>query len=188
MYLEFTQPKLDCPFWLCVVTQMKLMMPNIKTQLLAVVMGGVCLYLYICFAGVFSVFLVDIGYLQYQAKFICSLGFSPVTRKILYWSVISVQDLIVQIAIVILILYFFSEKFRLKLYSSIFFLLVGSVISDFFVFNFSQAGYSSSIFSNSHFFSNIYISFFCNSVLWCFVFFISILIGKKIYVSQHYAS
>jgi hypothetical protein len=157
---------------------------HIRTKLLAVILGGVCLYVYLCFAGVFTVFLIDIGYYNLELKAIRFISDSSDLRSIIYWFSVFLKDFAVQILISMLFLYWFSVKLRKGIAINTILLSVGALIANFLIYHFSAFKEFDTFFSYSSFFESTIFCYLFNIFLWCIIFFISILMASKVRTIQ----
>ena len=156
----------------------------ISPLLLSILLGGLCLYTYLCFQGVFTALLVDIGYYKLISKAICSLSGSGITRTIIYKIIFFLKDVLVQLFLCAVFIYWFSLIFRKRILFSAFFLLIGAIVVDYyFVLKYSD-DFFGSILSYTMFFNGIIMSYVFNIILWFLVFMASIVLASAIKVRQ----
>lgn len=157
---------------------------NLLPLFVSIILGGACLYAYTCFQGVVSVWLIDIGYYKVLSKFICAL-FDPGSSRTFSFQIINfLKNILVQIILCTLFLYWFLQLFRGRLIISCFSLLLGALITDlFFYFQYSNELFTS-ILSYTIFFDKIILNYLFNIILWGLVFALSIILADFVRSSQ----
>jgi len=157
---------------------------QIKTKILPVILGGTCLYVYICFSGQIFQFLVDSGYTKIEISAIRWLFDSTYLRKATFLLLIFIKDIISQISIVSLLTYFFSARLIADIRANSYRMLLGSLLSAFIIYRPNGNLERVISFSYSPFCQNYIVCFIFNSLLWYFIFYASILLTSKIYAYQ----
>ena len=151
---------------------------DLPTITLSIVLGASCLYIYLCFQGIFTVLMVDIGYYRVLNKF-ASIFFDPGLMKAILFQVINyLKDILVQLFICIVFLYWLSPSFRKRFFLSCVFLLIGAIIADYLIYLKYSNDFFVSVLSYTPFFDGIMISYLFNALLWLFVFGTSIILAN----------
>ena len=162
----------------------KLPMIDILTLGLSMIIGGICLYVYLCFQGVFTAFLVDIGYYKLISKAICSLGEPGNFRKIVFVSIFFLKDVLVQIFMCLVFIYWFALLFRKRILLSALFALIGAIIADYYLYFKYSGDPFGPVFSYTMLFDGILANYLFNIFLWFSVFIISITLSSALKVRQ----
>lgn len=153
---------------------------NLIVSFASIILGGVCLYVYLYFQGIVTVWLTDIGYYKILSKFTCTL-FDPGSSRSLFFQIINFfKDILVQLILCTLFLYWFSRLFRKRLIISCFSLLAGAFITDlYFYFKYSNEFFNS-LLSYTIFFDGIILNYLFNITLWGLIFALSIILANSI--------
>ena len=147
-------------------------------NLIALFLGGICVYIYIPFVGYgFSFFMEQELYRQIQSTIINFGKIGIMIFKIFHF----LQDAIFLFIVCIPALYFFAEKLRKQLPYSLVFLLVGALIGDYYLyFSASSISFPQNIsFSYSIFFGTTLLSYLWKLCVLGSVFYISIMFGMR---------
>lgn len=129
-------------------------------------------------------FLLDIGYYRLEHKIYVYFDFSNETRKIFFWSMVFLKDLLIQVIIGTVFIYWFSLKLKRNLCINLVFLLFGALAADYLIYVFSTYKDLGTFFSYSPFFDNMMATYLYNIVLWSIIFYLSIMIASIIKFQQ----
>jgi hypothetical protein len=138
----------------------------------------------LCFQGVFTALLIDIGYYKLINKAICSLSGAGSTRTIIYKIIFFLKDVLVQLFLCTVFIYWFSLIFRKRILLSALFLLIGAIVVDYYYILKYSDDFFESILSYTMFFDGTVISYIFNIILWFLVFMASIVLASAIKVRQ----
>ena len=152
---------------------------------MSMIVGGICLYVYLCFQGVFTAFLVDIGYYKLISKAICSLGEPGSLRKTVFISIFFLKDILVQLFMCFVFIYWFSSLFRERILFSALFALIGAILMDYYFYLKYTGDPFGPIFSYSMFLDGIITNYLFNIILWFTVFIASIALASALRARQN---
>jgi hypothetical protein len=153
---------------------------HIPLVLLSIFLGGICLYLYMCFAGVFAASMIDIGYYKVMIKLTFQMFDSADSRLLFFETMNFLKDVFLQLFFCTMFLYWFSFRFRRRIILSCFFLLMGALMTNYY---WSDEVFGS-FFSYTPFFNGTFISYIFNIILWTITFFASIIIASNVKTQQ----
>ena len=150
----------------------------------SIILGIVCFYVYLCFQGVLTAWLIDIGYYRILSKLIAAMFDSGSSRSFSFLLLNFFKDIFVQLILFTLFLYWFSMRFHKRLILSVVFLLIGALLYDAYFYLRYSNDFFSSVLSYTIFFDGIIVNYLFNLSLWGFVFTLSIILGSFIRENQ----
>ena len=157
---------------------------NLFISIASIILGIVCFYVYLCFQGVITAWLIDIGYYRILSKLIAAMFNPGSSRSFTFLLLNFFKDIFVQLILFTLFLYWFSIRFRKSLFLSVTFLLAGALLYDSYYYLRYSNEFFSSVFSYTMFFDGIIVNYLFNLSLWGFIFSLSIILASSIRKTQ----